>query len=394
MDIADARELFPGARNQIYLDLSLNALMPAPARDAVSAHLQERVMGRAVKSELHAQAERVREQVARLLGAEADEIAITKNVSEGLNLFASSLPWEAGDNVVLCPELEHPNNVFLWYNLARTRGVEVREVSPVGGHIPVEGMTAAMDGKTRVVTASHVTFSPGFVADVGHLAREAHAHGALVLVDSAQSAGTVSTDVRALDVDALALGTQKALMAFYGLGFLFVKRKLADAMNPVFAARYSVELGADAHETAISDGTFHFKPGARRFELSNYNYVGLAAVEASLGLLLDVGMEAVEAHLRGLSARLARGLLDLGLPVAGGEPGPHLAQIVAVGESGGGRHDAADDPAMNDLHHYLTENGVRLSVRRGVLRMSLGIYNTEEDVDRVVELCREWVSAA
>jgi selenocysteine lyase/cysteine desulfurase len=67
---------------------------------------------------------------------------------------------------------------------------------------------------------------------------------------------------------------------------------------------------------------------------------------------------------------------------------------VAVGESGGGRHDAADDPAMNDLHHYLTENGVRLSVRRGVLRMSLGIYNTEEDVDRVVELCREWVSAA
>ena len=394
MDIADARELFPGARNQIYLDLSLNALMPAPARDAVSAHLQERVMGRAVKSELHAQAERVREQVARLLGAEADEIAITKNVSEGLNLFASSLPWEAGDNVVLCPELEHPNNVFLWYNLARTRGVEVREVSPVGGHIPVEGMTAAMDGKTRVVTASHVTFSPGFIADVGHLAREAHAHGALVLVDSAQSAGTVSTDVRALDVDALALGTQKALMAFYGLGFLFVKRKLADAMNPVFAARYSVELGADAHETAISDGTFHFKPGARRFELSNYNYVGLAAVEASLGLLLDVGMEAVEAHLRGLSARLARGLLDLGLPVAGGEPGPHLAHIVAVGESGGGRHDAADDPAMNDLHHYLTENGVRLSVRRGVLRMSLGIYNTEEDVDRVVELCREWVSAA
>ncbi len=394
MDIADARELFPGARDQIYLDLSLNALMPAPARDAVLAHLEGRVMGRAVKSELHAQAERVREQVARLLGAKADEIAITKNVSEGLNLFASSLPWEAGDNVVLCPELEHPNNVFLWYNLARTRGVEVREVPPLDGHMPVEDMAAAVDERTRVVTASHVTFSPGFIADVGHLARAAHAHGALVLIDSAQSAGTLSTDVRALDVDALALGTQKALMAFYGLGFLFLKRELADAMNPVFAARYSVELGADAHETAISDGTFRFKAGARRFELSNYNYVGLAAVEASLGLLLDLGMEAVETHLRGLSVRLARGLLDLGLPVAGGEPGPHLAQIVAVGESGGGRHDGADDPAMNDLHRHLTENGVRLSVRRGVLRMSLGIYNTEEDVDRVVELCREWVSAA
>ena len=391
MNIDEARTLFPGARDQIYLDLSLNALMPAPARDAALAHLEKRVMGRVVKSELHAQAEVVREQVARLLGATPEEIAITKNVSEGLNLFAASLPWEAGDNVVFCPELEHPNNVFLWYNLARTRGVEVREVPPENGHVPVAAMATAMDGHTRVVTASHVTFSPGFVTDVGRLARAARDCGALTLIDAAQSAGGLHTDVRSLEVDALALGTQKALMAFSGLGFLYVRRELADAINPVFAARYAVELGADAHETAISDGAFDFKAGARRFELSNYNYVGLAAVEASLGLLLEIGMEAVEDHLRGLSSRLASGLLEVGLPVAGGEPGPHLAQIVAVGETGGGRHDGADDPAMNELHCHLTENGVRLSVRRGVLRMSLGIYNTAEEVDRVVELCREWV---
>lgn len=391
MNIADARSLFPGARDRIYLDLSLNGLMPTPARDAALAHLEKRVEGRVVKSELHARAERVRKQVGDLLGADADEICITKNVSEGLNLFAASLPWEAGDNVVFCPELEHPNNVFLWYNLARTRGVEVREVPPENGHIPVEAMAAVMDERTRVVTASHVTFSPGFIADVGLLAREAHARDALVLIDAAQSAGVLRTDVHELEVDALALGTQKALMAFYGLGFLFVKKALADEMNPVFAARYGVELGPDAHETAISDGTFDFKAGARRFELSNYNYVGLAAVEASLGLLLGIGMEAVEEHLRGLATRLGGGLQELRLPVVGGEPGPHLAQIVAVGESGGGRHDGADDPAMNDLHQHLTEHGVRLSIRRGVLRMSLGIYNTAEEVDRVVELCRGWV---
>jgi len=393
MNIDEARTLFPGARDQIYLDISLNGLIPAPSRDAAMAHLEKRVMGRVVKSELHAQAEVVRGQVASLLGAQPDEVAITKNVSEGLNLFAASLPWEPGDNIVFCPELEHPNNVFLWYNLMRTKGIEVREVSPEEGHMPVGRMIEAMDERTRLVTASHVTFSPGFIADIGLLAREARSRGVLVLVDSAQSAGTIQTDVRKLDVDAVALGTQKALMAFYGLGFLFVKKELAESLDPIFAARYGVELGADAHETAIGDGGFQFKSGALRFELSNYSYVGLAAVEPSLDIIHSIGMENVEAHLRGLSNRLAGGLLELGLPVAGGEPGPHLAQIVAVGQSGGGRHDGADDPAMNLLHQHLTDNGVRLSIRRGVLRMSLGIYNSEEDVDRVVELCSQWIEA-
>jgi cysteine desulfurase/selenocysteine lyase len=391
LTLAQARELFPGTRDQVYLDVSLNGLMPLPAREAAMAHLDQRVMGRAVKAELHAQAERVRSQVAGLVGAEPEEIAITKNVSEGLNLFASCLPWLPGDNVVLCPELEHPNNVFLWYNLRQTRGVEVREVPPRDGHIPVDRMVEAMDHRTRLATVSHVTFSPGFITDVATLCREARARGVLTLVDSAQSAGSIRTDAKALGVDALALGTQKSLLAFYGLGFLFIRRGLADTMNPIHVARYGMDLGPDAHETAIGPGELSFKPGALRFELSNYNYVGLAAVEASLGLIHDLGMDRIEGHVRGLAARLASGFLELGLPVAGGPPGPHLAHIVAVGESGGGRHDEADDPAMNRLYEHFTRHGVRHSIRRGVLRMSVGLYNSLDDVDRVVELARAWL---
>lgn len=393
MDISQAKSLFPGAQDQIYLDVSLNGLMPAPARDAALQHLEKRVMGRAEKAELHAQAERVRGHIATLLSAEPDEIAITKNVSEGLNLFTSSLEWREGDNVVFCPELEHPNNVFLWYNLRQTQGVEVREIPPEDGHMPVGRMMEAMDERTRVVTASHVTFSPGFISDIRTLAQEARTRGVLTLVDSAQSAGSLETDVRALGVDALALGTQKSLLAFYGLGFLFIRRELAERMNPIHVARYGIDLGPEAHETAIAPGELTFQPGARRFELSNYSYVGLAAVEASLELIHSLGVGAIENHVRGLAARLASGLLELGLPVAGGAPGPHLAHIVAVGESGGGRHDGADDPAMNDLHRHLTENQVRLSIRRGVLRMSIALYNTEEDMDRVVALCRNWAES-
>ena len=393
MDISQAKALFPGAQDQIYLDVSMNGLMPAPARDAALRHLEKRVMGKADKAELHAQAERVRGHIATLLSAEPDEIAITKNVSEGLNLFASSLDWTAGDNVVFCPELEHPNNVFLWYNLRQTRGVEVREIPPEDGHMPVGRMVDAMDDRTRLVTASHVTFSPGFISDIRTLAQEARARGVLTLVDSAQSAGSLQTDVGALGVDALALGTQKSLLAFYGLGFLFIRRELAERMDPIHVARYGIDLGPEAHETAIAPGELTFQPGARRFELSNYSYVGLAAVEASLELIHSLGVGAIENHVRGLATRLASGLLELGLPVAGRAPGPHLAHIVAVGESGGGRHYSAADPAMNELHQHLTENGVRHSIRSGVLRMSIALYNTEADMDRVIALAKAWVEA-
>ena len=131
--------------------------------------------------------------------------------------------------------------------------------------------------------------------------------------------------------------------------------------------------------------------GSRGFDLGNFNYLGARAAEAALTLITDVGVESIEAHVRALAGTLASGLLDLGLPVAGGPPGPHLGHIVSVGRSGGGHHDTADDPAMNELHEHLTANGVRLSIRRGVLRMSVGVYNDDTDVDRVIELAREWV---
>jgi len=392
MDISDARALFPGTENQVYLNVSLNGLVPVPSRDAAARHLEERVMGRAVKEELHAQAERVRGEVARLLGAETGEIAITKNVTEGLNIFAAGVDWKPGDNVVLCPELEHPNNVFLWYNLRQTKGVEIREVPPEEGHIPVARMVDAMDGRTRMVSASHVTFSPGFIADIGKLAREAHSRGVLILVDAAQSAGCLQTDVKALGVDGLAMGTQKALLALYGLGFVYLEESVAEKLTPVFVGRYGMDLGPDAHETAIGTGDLTFKAGALRFELSNYSYMGLATVEPSLALIHAMGVDKIEAHVRGLASTLASGLWEMGLPVVGGAPGPHLAHIVAVGKSGGGRHYEADDPAMNRLYEHLRANDVSLSIRRGVLRMAVGVYNSRQEIDRVLELAGAWVA--
>jgi len=102
-------------------------------------------------------------------------------------------------------------------------------------------------------------------------------------------------------------------------------------------------------------------------------------------------MDAVEGHLRRLSAGFAQALIERGLPVAGGTPGPHLAHIVSVGQSGGGRHYSADDPAMNSLHQSLLSQGIQHSIRSGVLRFSVGMHNNQSDIDRALEAVDRWI---
>ena len=167
----DVRRLFPGARDRVYLDISARGLIPTPVRDAVAEHLRVRMHEGGDKEGLWALVEGARRGFAGVIHAEPGEVAITKNVSEGLNLFASSLPWEVGDNVVVCPGLDHPNNVYLWYNLRRLRGIEVRTVEPRDGRVSVEAMSSAMDERTRLVTVPSISFAPGFVTDVPCLNR-------------------------------------------------------------------------------------------------------------------------------------------------------------------------------------------------------------------------------
>ena len=297
---SQVRDLFPGASGQVYLDVSARGLMPEPVSAAVDRHIHTRMHHGGDKDELRAEVERTRHAFADLVNSSVNEIAITKNVSEGLNLFAASLPWEAGDNVLVCPELEHPNNIYLWFNLARSKGIEVRTIPADEGRMPVAAMGDALDERTRVVTMPSISFAPGFLTDVKSLALAAKQVGALTLVDAAQSIGAIDTDVRDLGIDALAVATQKCLFSLYGFGFLYVRREVAESLVPIHVARYGIDLG-DAHETAFTEDELKYQPGALRFDLGNYNYLGATAAATALDLLAGWGMKNVEAHVCGLS---------------------------------------------------------------------------------------------
>jgi cysteine desulfurase/selenocysteine lyase len=334
--------------------------------------------------------ERTRERFATFIGARTDEIAITKNASEGLNIVANAIDWRPGDNVILCTKLEHANNVLPWLLVKQRHGVELRIIEPENGHTPSESMAKAVDGRTRLVAVSTATMIPGFRTNLAPIARACRSHAAFLLADATQTVGILHTDVGELDVVGLAVSTVKGLMGFYGLGFLYCRKSWAESVTPASVARFSVDLG-DAPESAPIPEGYKLRAGATRFDIGHYNFPGVAAAYVSVGQLMDFGTKAIEDKVTKLAAKLSSELIALGLPVCGGRPGRHTGSIVAVGDVASLDGQTASYQEILSLHRHLMQNKVMVSVRRGMLRFSLHLYNTEEDVARVVSYVKSWL---
>lgn len=387
-------DLFPGSKNVTYLSTCTRGLLPTTARAAIEQHLDSLEAGTTDKDAVFAAVDRTRAAYAQLIHADKLEIAYTKNVSEGLNIIAASLDWKPGDNVVVCLSMEHPNNVYPWLNLRERHGVEVRKVPDRDGHIDAEAMMAAADSRTRLITIPTVSFSPGFRTDVAAIGAFCRERGIFLLADGVQSVGTLDMDVRAFNIDGLAVSTQKGLCGLYGMGFLYCRREWADRIQPAYLARFSVDLGSsDAHEAALGAEDYKLMPGAGRFDVGNYNFPAVVAAEQSLKILNEVGTQAIEAHVTALSGRLITGLLELGLPVAGGEPGPHTGNIVCIGNMNTDSHSGTDDVRMQAFSEKLAEQKVIHTLRRGMIRLALHLYTSSDDIERVLDIARTCTAA-
>jgi len=250
-------------------------------------------------------------------------------------------------------------------------------------------MASRINDRTRAVTCATVSFAPGFRTDLAVLGTACRERNVMLVVDAAQSIGVLDDDVERLGIDAYAASTQKGLLGLYGMGFLYCRREWAERLQPAYLSRFGVDLG-EASEADLGSFEYRLAPGARRFDLGNYNFTAAVNVDVTLQYLERWDKAEVEVYVLDLAHRLARGFLDLGLPVSGGAPGAHLAHIVTVGDMAAGGHDSTSDARMQSLYDYLAEHRVKLSIRRGVLRFSLHLYNTRQDVERVLELVKGW----
>ena len=314
--------------------------------------------------------ESARGRLARLMGVPVEDLAITKNTGHGLSIVADALELSAGDNVVSA-DCEYPSVVYPWY-ARRDQGIETRLFpTQPDGTLSLEDAAARMDARTRVLTLSWVQFGTGFRADLKAWADLAHAHGAIFVVDVIQGLGALPLNAQELNLDVVATGVHKWLLAPGGTGGLYVAPQFLDRMRLVNMGAASV---IDVAKFDPLD--FQPKPTARRFEEGTPNGLGLYGLDAALSLLEEVGVEHIAVRVQELTRRATEGLDARGYRVASPRADGQRAGIVMFGHS---EHD------NDSIMAALTSAGVAAAVRGGKVRFAPHFYNTDEEIDRAVD---------
>ena len=316
------------------------------------------------------QAEAARAGFAALLHGQRDEVAVTTSVSQGVSGIVSALPFERGGrNRIVISEYEFPT-VGQIAHAQELRGAEVVHVHPEpDGSIAVERFAEVIDERTALVCCTTISYRTGHRHDVAAIAEVAHAHGALVLADSYQAAGAIELDVRTLGADFVTGGTVKYLLASAGLGFLWVRNEVLAGLTPTQTGWFADE---DIFRMDISDYSPHAT--ARRFDAGTPPVPNIYAGVAGLGLLQETGVPTVEAHVSALNTRLIAGLEELGAAPVTPADAARRGPLVCV--------RSTDAPA---LVASLAEEDIVCSIRDENVRVASHFYNTEDDIDTLLE---------
>jgi selenocysteine lyase/cysteine desulfurase len=367
---------FPFARDAVYLNAASVGALPERALRAVEAFNRRRARVHELADEdFVLPVRRSRERAARLIGAEPAEIALLGNTSYGINLAALSLPVERGSTVV-ASHGEFPANVYPWMGREHLR-LELVPTDPLGRPDEARLMERLDRGDVSVFALSHVQFATGWRADLEALGRFCRERGIFFVVDAIQSLGHLPLDVRAAHVDVLACGGHKWLCAPFGTGFAYVRRELLPRLEPAVVGWTGMRASSDL--TALLDYRWELHPDARRFEVSTLGFQDFAGFAESLGLLLEVGVERIEAHLRRLLAPLVEWLRER----------PEVAVVSDLDPARRSGIFCFRPPAAESVHAALQAGGVACGVREGAIRLSPHLYNDESDIERVIRILSE-----
>jgi len=371
MDWESVRNEFPITRSYNFQNHAAVSPVSRRAAEAGREYFTLAEQTGYLKGGFYKRADRVRQLLAQLINANTDEIAFIKNTSEGISFVANGLNWTQGDNVVL-PNVEFPANVYPWQALS-ARGVQLRMVLEEDGRIPIDRMISAIDSRTRVVAVSSVQYASGYRTDLATLGQYCQSKGVLLCVDAIQSLGAFPIDVKAMNIDFLACDGHKWLCAPEGLGVFYVDRKLQGHLQSTTIGWMSMKNPFD-----FGKYQFEFADSAKRYESGSYNFAGIFALGAAVELALEIGIENIAGRIIRLTDRLVEGLRDKGYRVVSSRRPAEASGIVAFFS------DVHDHDAIR--RHLEAEHRVVIAQRCNRLRSSPHCYNTEREIDQLVEL--------
>jgi len=333
--------------------------------------------------------ENAHKKVAKFINARSwREVIFTRNATEALNLVAYAWGlWnlQEGDEVVLTI-MEHHSNLVPWLMLRERRGITLKFVDVDDrGRLRMDQLREAITPKTKLVGAIHASNVLGTLNPVGAIVEEAHRVGALTVIDAAQSAPHVPVDVQALDCDFLAASGHK-MLGPTGTGFLYAKRELLEQMDPFLH-------GGDMISTVTLEGAI-WNELPWKYEAGTPSIADGIALGAAVEYLLDLGMEAVYAHERKLLEYALEKLLSMeGIVVYGPHDPEDRLGVISFNVEGVHPHDLAgildeEGIAVRSGHHCAQPLMTRLGMDN-TARASFYIYNTEDEIDRLLEGIRK-----
>ena len=376
MDLENLRKEFPITEKAIFLNHAAVSPSPTPViEECQKWHVHHKTYGDLFFPNLDMMLEGINEDrrtVGKFINARfpEEEIAFTYNTSYGLAAIAEGIKWGKGDQIIV-NDLEYTSNSYTYQALAEKFDLELEVIPNINGILPMESFTQKIDEATRLIAISHVQFSNGFRIDLKELAKICHEKGAQVIVDAIQSLGAVPLDVQKQDIDYLASGGYKWLLGPLGTGVIYIKRELAESLNPSFIGSMS-----DSNPLNLSHHPYTPAHGAKRFQASIGPHTLLIA--RAVKFLDDLGVENIFAQIMKLT--------DLIIEFVENESSFQLQTPVESKQQRSGivNFSCPDGEKIVDQLRKLSIPIV-ISYREGGLRLSPHCYNTEEEIQTCLE---------
>lgn len=366
------RSLFPALEHYTYLNSASVSPIPTTAVEAINKQLLDvSTHGSLHYTDWVATKDRCRNLIAEMLHVRPEQIAFTRNTSDGFATIANGIDWKTGDNIVSFAQ-EFPSNFYPWRRVRDGHGVELRLCPEREGRIDLTELISMIDSNTKVVALSSVQYGSGFRSDLERVGRAARAVDALFCVDVIQGFGQLPYNLPAECVDAASGASHKWLCAPEGCGFLYLSDRARERVNPTLVGWISVETPWD-----FANREQPFKPNALAWESGTFASSLLYGLEQSLKLLHETGAEKIESHLSDLTDQLCDSLAGRDFEIVSSRaPGERSAIVCIRGTNG---LDA------NAIAAQLEEANVIVAPREGRVRISPHFYNNSDDIGRLLE---------
>lgn len=363
MDWNEIRDQFPAAKKIV----CLNAAQRPPVSKLAAAEGKKYYddlldCGNVTLEELNAKKEQTRKNVAEFINANKEEIAFTVNTSHGMNIIADVLKG-CGDVVKMMDEF--PSSTIPWLY----RKYNVAFVEPEKSRYPIELIEKSVNEKTKIVVTSHVQSGTGFKQDLSELGKLCKKRGLIFVVNATQSAGAMPIDVKESNIDFLVFAGYKWMMAGHGIGVLYVNSKWFGKISYPAAGWLSVE-----NAYAMDNKNIAVKKDASEIELGVPQYPNIFALSGAISMLNKIGIENVEKRIYELEDYLLEKTRAMNLEIISPSERKNRSGITVFLIRN-----------AKDIAQKLRERGVIVSARGEGLRVSLHVYNNEDDVDRFVD---------